>query len=150
MKFENAAQDKNCEYPTKQAATHIPHPFTKRRFTPFHSIPYSIPYSTHHTMSSEKRPAPYDSSDDEADLLETFRVRKTLKREVCDNDATLALELQKQEDSNYNVPYPTDRQGQEKKHDDGEATKIISGDTDSALQEWDPRATYAMCCLKCS
>ena len=149
MKFENAAKDKNCEYPTKQAATS--HIILLRNDASLHSIPYSIPYSTHHTMSSEKRQAPYDSSDDEADLLETFRVRKTLKREVCDNDATLALELQKQEDSNYNVPYPaTDRQGQEKKHDDGEATKIISGDTDSALQEWDPRATYAMCCLKCS
>jgi hypothetical protein len=149
MKFENAAKDKNCEYPTKQAATS--HIILLRNDASLHSIPFhSIPYSTHHTMSSEKRPAPYDSSDDEADLLETFRVRKTLKREVCDNDATLALELQKQEDSNYNIPYPTNRQGQEKKHVDGEATKIISGDTDSALQEWDPRATYAMCCLKCS
>jgi len=97
-------------------------------------------------MSSTKRPAPYDSSDDEADL-EFARGRQSSKREECDNDAALALELQKQEDPNYSIPDPTDRQsqGQEKKHDDGD-----DRDTDNALQESHSGATYAMCCFKCS
>jgi|AntRauTorckE5430_2_1112549.scaffolds.fasta_scaffold14114_2 stress response protein SCP2 len=99
-------------------------------------------------MSSNKRSEPCnDSSDDELDLKNT-RAKKAFKREQCDSDAAFALELHKQEeDPNYLIPYPSDRQDDGTKNIFGDAK---NGDTDSRLQESDVRATYAICCSNCT
>jgi len=105
-------------------------------------------------MSSNKRPASYDSSDDEGDL-EQSRAKKLLKNEQCDSDAILALELQKQENPTSHTPKVTDLQDDDETKHDNDAMKNESSndddrDTDICLQEVDFQATYALCCSKCT
>jgi len=105
-------------------------------------------------MSSIKRsdsPCWHDSSDDEADFINSPARKIPKVEDECENDAALARALEIPKEEEQTVHRFEHREEKKIANDDSKIKNVDKDDedTDAALWEFDREGTYAICCTNC-